>query len=160
MLVKLYDLPEVSSRINELGREGIIIRRPNAYERHLVLGWVEREFGLGWTSECAVAFTQRPIPCFIATKNRQIDGFACFDCTRLNFFGPIGVSQTRRSHGIGRILLLTCLHAMQERGYAYAIIGAAGCPQFFSKAAGATEIAGSEPGIYRDRLSDRTQEDK
>jgi hypothetical protein len=41
---------------------------------------------------------------------------------------------------------------MSAMGYAYAIVGGAGDVGFYARTAGATEIPGSTPGIYRDRL--------
>jgi ribosomal protein S18 acetylase RimI-like enzyme len=64
----------------------------------------------------------------------------------------VGVDSAARGSGIGTTLLLACLHAMAAAGYAYAIIGAAHDVAFYRKAVGAVEIAGSSPGIYRDRL--------
>ena len=54
----------------------------------------------------------------------------------------------RRQRGIGRALLLSALHAMRAEGYAYGIIGWASSVDFYRRAVGAIEIAGSEPGIY------------
>ena len=46
-------------------------------------------------------------------------------------------------------LLIRCLEAMYEMGYAYAIIGGVGeARAFYEKVCAATVIAGSEPGIY------------
>ena len=42
---------------------------------------------------------------------------------------------------------------MADRGYAYAIIGGAGDGAIYRKVAGAIDIEGSAPGIYRDRLT-------
>lgn len=36
MLVRLYDLPDIEEDLRRLEREGFLIRRPGAYERHLV----------------------------------------------------------------------------------------------------------------------------
>ncbi len=41
---------------------------------------------------------------------------------------------------------------MRSVGYAYAVAGAVGAPEFFRRVAGATEIEGSTPGVYRDML--------
>jgi predicted N-acetyltransferase YhbS len=49
---------------------------------------------------------------------------------------------------VGRALLLACLHAMRERGYAYAVIGGVGPAEYYRRAVGATAIEGSTPGIY------------
>ena len=51
MLVRLYDLPDIEEDLRRLEREGFLIRRPGAYERHLVADWVGRNFSLKWVSE-------------------------------------------------------------------------------------------------------------
>ena len=79
-------------------------------------------------------------------------GFACYDATYRNFFGPTGVATDARGRGIGAALLLSCLHAMAGLGYGYAIIGGVGPAAFYEKAVGAVMIEGSKPGIYRDFL--------
>lgn len=117
-----------------------------------MLAWVIETFGQGWASECDVAFSQRPIACWLAHENGKLVGFACHESTWKNFFGPMGVAESCRRRGIGTALLLASLHAMAARGYLYAIIGAAGDPAFYAKTVGATVIAGSEPGGYGDRL--------
>ena len=43
MLVRLYDLPDIEEDLRRLEREGFLIRRPGAYERHLVADWVGRK---------------------------------------------------------------------------------------------------------------------
>ena len=81
-----------------------------------------------------------------------IIGFAYYDSTSRDLFGPTGVAEDKRSRGIGTVLFLSCLHAMAAKGYAYAIVGSAGPTEFHAKTVGATVIEGSEPGIHRDRL--------
>lgn len=61
-------------------------------------------------------------------------------------FGPIGVAEHVRGNGVGAALLLACLHDMRTTGYAYAVVGAVGAPEFFCRIAGATEIEGSTAG--------------
>jgi predicted N-acetyltransferase YhbS len=101
-----------------------------------------------------VAFTHQPICCFIATTGGNIAGFACYDCTCRDFFGPIGVLESFRGKGIGSALLLRTLHAMAESGYAYAIVGDGGASEaFYSRTVEVQPIAGSKPGIYSDRLT-------
>ena len=51
--------------------------------------------------------------------------------------------------GIGRALLLACLHAMAADGYAYGVIGWVHDEAFYRRAVGAIPIAGSEPGFYQ-----------
>jgi GNAT superfamily N-acetyltransferase len=79
-------------------------------------------------------------------------GIACYDATRRGMFGPEGVHEAYRGRGIGKALLLACLHAMKDERYAYAVIGWAGPVEFYAKTVGATVIEGSEPGVYRGAL--------
>lgn len=152
LLVKLYDLPPADTYAGVLREAGVVVRAAMSYEREPVVRWVRETFGAGWAGECEVAFAQRPIACRIAVADGRIVGFACHDCTCANFFGPMGVANAARARGVGSALLLACLHAMAARGYAYAIIGGVGDAGIYRKVANAVEIAGSTPGIYRDRL--------
>ncbi len=152
MLVKLYKLNSVESIIDELRKNGIVIRRAMAYEKHEVINWIGNLFGACWSSECDVAFSNHPVSCFIAIEAGKIIGFACYDSTCKNFFGPMGVMEKKRGQGIGRALFLSCLHSIAANGYAYAIIGGIGPEDFYAKTAGAVVIEGSSPGIYRDPL--------
>jgi GNAT superfamily N-acetyltransferase len=152
MLVRLYDLPESSSRVETLRAAGIDVRRALAPERHLVVSWVRQQFGDGWASECEVSFARLPIACFRAQRGQAVLGFACYDSTAKAFFGPTGVLEAERKQGIGTALLLVTLDAMAAEGYAYAIIGGAGPADFYTNAVGAVPIAGSTPGIYSHML--------
>ena len=153
MLVKLYDLPDPAPRLRALRDAGVIVRAAMPYEKMPVVTWVRAQFGDAWGGECEVAFAHHPVSCFIAVDDGRLAGFACHDSTCRNFFGPMGVDVAARGRGIGSALLQSCLHAMAARGYAYAIIGSAGSGDIYRKAAGAVDIAGSSPGIYRDRLA-------
>lgn len=155
MLVKLYELPDITELNNKMCEYGIDVRRAIAPEKHVITDWVNAHFGPGWESECEVAFTNHPVSCYIAVANGNLIGFACYDSTCRNFFGPLGVSEGARGKGAGKALLLKCLYAMKEEGYAYAIIGGAGPAEFYTKNAGATVIEGSVPGIYRDMLESK-----
>jgi hypothetical protein len=148
MLVKLYTLPDLTPEIERQREAGIIIRRPIPPEKHVVVGWVRREFGNAWASETEVAFSRHPATSFIAIENDQMIGFGCYDATCKGFFGPTGVSEVARGRGTGKALLMACLHGMAADGYAYAIIGAAGPVDFYAKTVGAVVIEGSIPGIY------------
>ena len=152
MLVKLYTLPPLEPVLQQQQAVGIDIRRALANEKYLVVDWVRRNFYPNWVSECEVAFTRQPVSCFIAVEQGQLIGFACHDATYRNFFGPTGVSEQVRGRGVGKALLLACLHAMAAQGYGYAIIGWVGPAEFYTKTVGAVEIEGSDPGIYRGML--------
>ncbi len=152
MLVKLYDLPPLEPVLAAQKAKGITIRRALAPEKHHVLDWVTRHFSAFWASESDVAFNNAPVSIFIATKDNCLLGFACYDATCLDFFGPTGVNAEFRGQGIGEALLLACLHAMRNIGYGYAIIGGAGPTGFYEKVAGAQAIPDSAPGIYEGML--------
>lgn len=153
LLVKLYELPDTAARTSALSQQGVCVRRAMAYERSPVVRWVLERFGEGWAGECEVSFSRQPIACHIATRQGRILGFACHDATALGIFGPTGVDENERGRGFGAALLLASLHAMAQRGYAYAVIGGAGSLRFYERVCGATEIAGTTPGIYTDRLA-------
>ncbi|MEJ6951569.1 GNAT family N-acetyltransferase [Natronospora cellulosivora (SeqCode)] len=152
MLVKLYQLPDFHEDIKELSEREIKIRRPIPPEKHLVVEWVRENFGSKWASECSVAFSKKPVSCFVALRKKEILGFACYDTTCRDFFGPTGVLEKERGQSIGKFLLLKSLKAMREMGYAYAIIGGAGPVDYYKKVCGAEVIEGSEKGIYGDML--------
>lgn len=148
MLVKLYDLPDLHAQLKKTERLGIRIRWPNSWEKPILLDWVRGSFNPAWAAECETAFTTNPPSCFMAIAEDALIGFAGYDCTRKNFFGPTGVAENTRGRGVGLALLLSCLHAMRDNGYAYAVIGGVGPAEYYSKTVGATLIEGSSPGIY------------
>ena len=152
MLVKLYELPELAPVIAAQREKGVTIRRSMPPERHVVLDWVRQHFSEPWVSETGIAYSHFPVSCFVATRDGQLLGFGCYDATQKGFFGPTGVAEMERGQGIGRALLLACLHAMYAEGYGYAIIGWVGPAEFYAKAVGATLIPDSEPGVYRGML--------
>ena len=151
MLVRLYDLPDSSELYAKMEERDITIRRARAFERHTV-GEFAQSFSDKWKSEVEVAITRQPCACFIATADKKILGFACYDTTMKGFFGPAGVSESARGQGIGKALLFRALEALWEEGYAYGIIGGVGPREFYEKACGAMEITGSDPSIYDDLL--------
>lgn len=152
MLVRLYDLPDSSALYAEIAASGVTLRRARAFEKHTVAAFARANFSEKWVSEVEVAITRQPVACFIATRDREILGFACFDTTQRGFFGPTGVSPDARGQGLGKALLMKALEALREIGYAYAIIGGVGPREFYTNACGAIEIPGSEPGTYVDLL--------
>lgn len=152
MLVNLLNLPALEPLVRELSDDGFAIRRAMPFEITKLRAYIEANFSAGWADEIMVGFAHKPISVFIAVADKEIIGFAAYECTRKNFFGPMGVSESARKQGIGRALLLACLHGLRELDYVYAIIGGAGPLGFYQKAVGATPIPDSDPGIYRDLL--------
>jgi GNAT superfamily N-acetyltransferase len=152
MLVRLYDLPDTTALYAEVAANGVTLRRARAFEKHTVAEFAKTHFSPKWVSEVEVALTRQPVACFIATREKQILGFACFDTTQRGFFGPTGVAENARGLGLGKALLMKSLEALREIGFAYAIIGGVGPKEFYAKACGAIEIPGSDPGTYQDIL--------
>ena len=147
MLIRLYDLPSTLP-----AARGQTIRKPIGSEHDVVVDWVRSQFGPGWASEARAAVSQRCTGVYIALDRATLIGFCCHDATALGLVGPIGVAESCRRRGVGAALLLSCLHDMRAMGYAYAVAGAVGAPEFFRRVAGATEIEGSTPGLYRGTL--------
>ncbi|MBR4950701.1 MAG: GNAT family N-acetyltransferase [Clostridia bacterium] len=154
MLVKLYNLPDSKPVYTQMEEMGIKIMRPMTPNKTKIVEWVRNNFGDGWADELSTAFTRFPISCFIAYNEaeKEIIGFAGYDCTYKNFFGPTGVSESARGKGVGKALLYRCMEAMRDEGYGYAIIGGVGPAEFYKKALNATIIEGSEIGIYKDLI--------
>ncbi len=154
MLVKLYDLRDNREQYKKLEDAGIKIIRPMTPNKTKVVEWVRETFFDGWADEISMAFTHFPVSCFIAydVNEKKILGFAGYDCTYRNFFGPTGVDLAARGKGIGGALFLRCMEAMRDEGYGYAIIGGAGPVDFYKKIANAIVIEDSVPGIYKELL--------
>ncbi len=153
MLVHLLKLPELAPLMKDYGEKGVSIRRAMVPDMRRITAWVEKHFGPRWASECEICFSRQPVSCFIAVKDDEILGFSCYETTGKDFFGPMGVAENSRMLGIGKGLLIACLHGMREMGYAYAVIGGAGPVGFYEKTVGATVIPDSVPGIYKDLLA-------
>ena len=154
MLVRLYDLPDSTDIYRRVEEAGVILRRPNGYERHILAHWVGEHFSPKWVRETKVAFARPPVSAFLATRQKKILGFACYETTLKGYFGPTGVAESERGTGLGTALLYKALEALREDGYAYAVIGGVGPREFYEKACGAIEIPGSDPGIFADLLPD------
>jgi len=152
MLVRLYDLPDSAELYEKVKSAGVTLRRARAFEKHTVAAFAKEHFSAKWVSEIEVALARQPITCFIATRDKKILGFACYDTTMRGFFGPTGVSEEARGLGLGKALLFKALEGIRDLGHAYAIIGGVGPREFYEKACGAIEIPGSDPGTYTDLL--------
>ncbi|MFN8373622.1 MAG: GNAT family N-acetyltransferase [Anaerolineae bacterium] len=152
MLVKLYALPPLEPVLEAQQNSGITIRRAIAPEKHHVLNWIRQHFSEFWVSECEVTFGHQPIGCWLAVEDGKLIGFSCCEATARGFFGPTGVSEAARGRGTGKALLLVALHDLRNQGYGYGIIGGVGPAEFYAKAAGATLIEDSTPGLYAGML--------
>lgn len=149
MLVKLYNLPSSRQVIADLAEQGISIQRAMAPDKVRILTWIGEKSSLAAQGEADVCFSRNPISLFLAVQNKQILGYACYNATALDFFGPTRVLDNMQGKGLGKALLLRSLEALRDEGYAYAIIGGVGPAAFYEKCVHAILIEGSTPGIYR-----------
>lgn len=152
LLVNLLKLSSLEPLLLEQQSSGIVIRRAQPFEATRVRELIEREFSVAWADEVSVGFVSKPVSVFIAIAERQVVGFAAYECTRRGFFGPAGVIEDMQGRGIGKVLLLASLRGLREMGYVYGIIGRAGPVEFYERAVGAKVIPDSDPGIYVDLL--------
>jgi ribosomal protein S18 acetylase RimI-like enzyme len=158
MLVKLYELDN-SIDTTDLNKLNIVIKKAFISDKNTILEFVKNNFpdAPGWTNECEYALFNNPISCYIAVKDKELAGFACYDATARGFFGPLGVKKEYRCYGIGKYLLKQSLLAMKESGYAYAIIGwaAENAIAFYKKTVNAALIEDSPPhkSIYKNMIS-------
>lgn len=148
MLVNLMKLPDVSDIIHSLAGEEIQIIRALPPDKALLVDWVKTHWNSSAASECECSFAYNPPRTYVAVHENKIIGFASFDSTAPNFFGPTKVDEKYRGKDIGKVLLVKCLEAMREEGFGYAIIGGVGPIRFYEKSVGAMLIPDSAPGIY------------
>ena len=148
LLVNLLKLPAHENTSSQ----NFILRRAQPFELTPVRSFVDENFSRSWADEISAGFARQPISVFVATIDRELVGFAAYECTRRGFFGPTGVVKAAQGKGIGKALVLASLEALREMGYVYATIGAAGPVDFYQKTVGAIIIPDSEPGIYTDSL--------
>jgi mycothiol synthase len=115
------------------------VRRPTHASADRVLGFVDREFGKIWRFEVEKAFQREVVPAFIAEEEGEITGFAAHDVNNrgLGFFGPAGVSPSRRGRGLGRALLVECLRDLRKMGYNRAVIPWTDALGFYRRSCGA-----------------------
>lgn len=152
MLVNLLHLPEAAPVAAALRARGVQLRRALPPDKLRIVAWVQEHSGRSAAGECDVCFAHTPVSCFVATRGAEIIGYACYDATAPDFFGPTRVLDEEQGQGIGKALLLCCLEAMRQEGYVYAIIGGVGPVAFYEKCVGATLIPDSTPGVYKDFL--------
>ncbi|GGI12919.1 GNAT family N-acetyltransferase [Gottfriedia solisilvae] len=130
-----YTFPETTKQI--------IVRKINRNDYTSLFNFVDNNFSSDWIQTIKDAFLQIDPSIFIALDNNgEVLGFACYDVYKNKkcYFGPMGVSITKRINGIGYSLLHHCLKEMKEIGYEYAIIGGAGPIEFYEKTCKAVVI--------------------
>jgi GNAT superfamily N-acetyltransferase len=152
LLVNLLKLPPLEPLMIEADAKGVLIHRAQPFEITSVRSFVEKEFSLAWADEISVGFNNKPVSVYVAVVEKQIVGFAAYECTRRAFFGPTGVIENMQGRRVGKALLVACLWGLREMGYVYGIIGGAGPVEFYEKAVGAIVIPDSDPGIYTNLL--------
>ena len=152
LLVPLYKLPPRDEGAASVQSAGIVLRRPNSFERTPVNEFVRTFFSQGWADEMEATLARQPVTSFIAIDGKKIAGFAAYESTCKAYFGPTGVDPAYRGRGIGKALLIESLWGLRDLGYAYGIIGAAGPVAFYQKSVHAVVIEGSVPGIYANLL--------
>ena len=152
MFVNLLRLPPVEPALEELRGRGVSVRRARPWELSQVREFVGENFSQAWADEIAVGLVRQPVTVFVALREGRLVGFAAYECTRKDFFGPTGVLESERGRGLGRALLLAALGGLRELGYAYAVVGGVGPAEFYERTVGARIIPDSSPGIYADPL--------
>lgn len=158
LLVNLYDkkndFPFLLKKLEETLPDlaGTEVSPAQKEEKDRTLGFVKAYYEENWVRECEEAFSNEEITCYLARRDGQIIGFACYDATAKGYFGPVGLLPEGKKKGVGRKLLYTVLQRMQEAGYGYAVIGwAKEAAGFYEKALRVWEIPDSETEntIYR-----------
>ena len=112
MLVSLLHLPQAQDLYDSLEQKGIRIQRAMTPDKLYVVKWVKDHFGAGFAGECDASFSHHPVSCFLAVQDRRILGFACYNATYPDFFGPTAVLESQRGSGIGKALLIRSLEAV------------------------------------------------
>src|SRR5262245_48054439 len=140
LLVNLLKLSPLDTVIATLENDQITVRRAQPFELTPVRSFVNENFSRGWADEVSVGFARQPVSVYIATMEREVVGFAAYECTRRGFFGPMGVAEEIQGRGVGQALLLACLWGLRELGYVYGVIGRAGPVEFYQRAVGAIVI--------------------
>lgn len=152
MLVRLYDLPDITPVMKKMDEQGIKIERAFPPNRLHIIDWVKKHSGIYGAGEAECCFGKKAPTLFIASRDNKILGYACYNATAPDYFGPTRVLDEEQGKGIGKALLLKCMYALREEGYGYAIIGYVGPVEFYEKCLGAVKIENSSPGLYHKML--------
>ncbi len=152
MVVPLLGVPPATEAVARTAKHGVVVRRAQTYEREAVVRFVRQRWP-DWADAVDCGFSYVPCRIIVALEAGTPVGFAAYDVDYLGLFGPTGVDADRQGRGIGAALLLRCLNAMRESGYLYAIIGAVGPAEFYSRVAGAMSLPSDWPSYTDPDLS-------
>ena len=102
--------------------------------RAAVLHFIEKNFGPIWRFEA-----ERGATIFSAQDRGEIAGFSTHEANNrgLGSFGPMGVAESHRGRGLGRLLLLASLADLRRLGYHRAVIPWTEAIEFYRKSCGA-----------------------
>ncbi len=133
LVVALADLPALSP--------DAALRRAETRDRPALEALLARHWP-SWIPEVGVAFAQSPPSLHLAFAMGQPIAFAAYNCNNLGtgFFGPMGTDPAHRGRGLGRELLLRCLHDLAAQGQAKAIIPWVGPVEFYRQTVNALPL--------------------
>ncbi|MCC6485023.1 MAG: GNAT family N-acetyltransferase [Armatimonadetes bacterium] len=121
-----------------LARQGVTCKRLEATDVERLLAFFKREATpAAWQYQVRMAYEHTPPGVFVAVQNDSVIAFSCYDGVRPGWFGPMAAAQKARGSGLGSLVFLKALQAMQEQGYQICHINCVGPLYFYSKVAGA-----------------------
>lgn len=115
-----YQMPaEIITQLESLKQEGITIKRFHADYSLSLLIYLQKEFGGGWKRNALKAMEQgiaEKTIFLVVDKYNEILGFVMRKIDGSDArFGPIGVTSSLRSKGLGAVLLHTMMNDMRQR---------------------------------------------
>ena len=90
MLAKLYNIPNSYEIEKKLLEEGIKIKKALSPDRSKIVDFSKTCANEDYSDEVKASFSNNPITCYIATKEKKIIGFACYEATAKKFFWSYG----------------------------------------------------------------------
>lgn len=85
LLVKLYNLEDTIDGLKKLEEDNIRIVRALALDKSRIIDFIKDEFEINWANEFERSLFNNPTSCFIAIKDKEVVGFACYDATGKGF---------------------------------------------------------------------------
>jgi GNAT superfamily N-acetyltransferase len=103
---------------------GVEVRRASPIDRPLLDAFFAAHFGPDWRLEAELSLNNDPPALHQALRGGQVIAFAAHSTQNREwgFFGPMGTAPDARGLGVGRVLLLRCLHDLQRAGHRTAVI--------------------------------------